>query len=476
MSETDTTGDDSGFFVESYANRFGEPRFTEEAYGYWLFVAGAVLGVLGLVFFLLSTLFESGDSNYWATRQAAGFAAGVGLPTLMLGVVYRLPVKGTVDRIALAGVGVCTLATILFVVYFPRQWNARGASSAQDFAAPVTVLYGIGLLVVVISALLLPVVTERREPESAPEVSGRSKASFELFKDKADEWRWNLRHGNGNIIADSAEGYSSKQKAKQGLKSVRKNVVGAPVKEKEESEEVEEQEGEEEEDEEEEENRAKYKLYEDEAGKWRWRLVAPNGRIVADSGQGYKDRRDAEASIGKVRGKARDADHLDITPAGFEVYEDDAGEWRWRLIRQNGRIITDSGEGYTERNDATEAVKRVRDGNYETEVYEDDAGECSWRLVASNGRTVADSAEGYEDEDGANEAAESFEEIAPEADTVEGGDAYFSVYEDKAGEWRWSYISSNGNVVADSGEGYTERNDAVEALERVKEYATARTA
>lgn len=32
------------------------------------------------------------------------------------------------------------------------------------------------------------------------------------------------------------------------------------------------------------------KIYRDRAGKWRWRLVAGNGKIVADSGQGYSRR------------------------------------------------------------------------------------------------------------------------------------------------------------------------------------------
>ena len=29
-----------------------------------------------------------------------------------------------------------------------------------------------------------------------------------------------------------------------------------------------------------------------------------------------------------------------------EVYEDRKGEWRWRIIAKNGKIIADSGEGY----------------------------------------------------------------------------------------------------------------------------------
>jgi uncharacterized protein len=34
-------------------------------------------------------------------------------------------------------------------------------------------------------------------------------------------------------------------------------------------------------------------LYPDADGKTRWRLTAPNGNIVADSGQGYASRRGA---------------------------------------------------------------------------------------------------------------------------------------------------------------------------------------
>lgn len=56
-----------------------------------------------------------------------------------------------------------------------------------------------------------------------------SKATFELFADAAGQWRWRLVHDNGNILADSGEGYSSKQKCKQGLESVQQNAADADV-------------------------------------------------------------------------------------------------------------------------------------------------------------------------------------------------------------------------------------------------------
>jgi uncharacterized protein YegP (UPF0339 family) len=42
-----------------------------------------------------------------------------------------------------------------------------------------------------------------------------------------------------------------------------------------------------------------------------------------------------------------------------------------------------------------------------------------------------------------------------------------SVYKDAAGEWRWRGIAGNNEVVATSGEGYTEHGHAVEMAERI---------
>lgn len=56
-----------------------------------------------------------------------------------------------------------------------------------------------------------------------------SRATFEVYEDSGGEWRWRLVHDNGNIIADSGEGYASRQKCSQGLDSVKLNARDAPV-------------------------------------------------------------------------------------------------------------------------------------------------------------------------------------------------------------------------------------------------------
>lgn len=47
---------------------------------------------------------------------------------------------------------------------------------------------------------------------------------FQIYKDKSGEFRFRLRAGNGEIILTSGEGYSTKQSAENGIKSVQTNA------------------------------------------------------------------------------------------------------------------------------------------------------------------------------------------------------------------------------------------------------------
>ena len=57
-------------------------------------------------------------------------------------------------------------------------------------------------------------------------------AKFSLYKDKKGEFRWKLVASNGQIIADSGEGYKTKKSAEEGIASVKKNAAKAKVEEK----------------------------------------------------------------------------------------------------------------------------------------------------------------------------------------------------------------------------------------------------
>jgi uncharacterized protein YegP (UPF0339 family) len=45
--------------------------------------------------------------------------------------------------------------------------------------------------------------------------------------------------------------------------------------------------------------------------------------------------------------------------AHFETYRDQSGDWRWRLRAANGRIVADSAEGYASRRNVHRALNDV---------------------------------------------------------------------------------------------------------------------
>jgi uncharacterized protein YegP (UPF0339 family) len=57
-------------------------------------------------------------------------------------------------------------------------------------------------------------------------------AKFEIYKDKSKEFRWRLTHTNGQVIADSGEGYTTKANAMGGINSVKENAPKATIDDK----------------------------------------------------------------------------------------------------------------------------------------------------------------------------------------------------------------------------------------------------
>lgn len=45
----------------------------------------------------------------------------------------------------------------------------------------------------------------------------------------------------------------------------------------------------------------------------------------------------------------------------IRIYRDAVGEVRWKRIRPNGRVISDSGEGYTDARDARDGMRMAND-------------------------------------------------------------------------------------------------------------------
>lgn len=57
-------------------------------------------------------------------------------------------------------------------------------------------------------------------------------SQFVMYKDGADEWRWRFLASNGEVIADSGEGYKNKADCRHGIQLVKDEAPDAPIREK----------------------------------------------------------------------------------------------------------------------------------------------------------------------------------------------------------------------------------------------------
>ena len=102
-------------------------------------------------------------------------------------------------------------------------------------------------------------------------------------------------------------------------------------------------------------------------------LKATNGEVIATS-EVYSSEAACKSGIESVRKNAVDAKLEDIgqsvTNPKFQVYEDKAGEFRFRLTARNGEIIATS-EGYKAKASCLNGIESVRKNAPDAEVVEE---------------------------------------------------------------------------------------------------------
>lgn len=132
-------------------------------------------------------------------------------------------------------------------------------------------------LVALIAAPLWGASARADEPEAKP-------LKFEVYADKAGDFRWRLKAANGATLATGGQGYKAKADAKHGVGLVQKSGTDATLT---------------------------YEFYEDAKKEQRWRLKAANGQVVAASSEGYKAKADAEKAVALIKAGAAKAEVAD---------------------------------------------------------------------------------------------------------------------------------------------------------------------
>ena len=115
---------------------------------------------------------------------------------------------------------------------------------------------------------------------------------FVINKTNNDGFKFNLKAGNGEVIATS-QVYKNEDTCLNGIESVRKNSIDAKLEDQtvENFETV---------------TNPKFEVYKDKAGEFRFRLKARNGEIIA-TGEGYKAKASCLNGIDSIRRNAPEA-------------------------------------------------------------------------------------------------------------------------------------------------------------------------
>jgi uncharacterized protein YegP (UPF0339 family) len=102
--------------------------------------------------------------------------------------------------------------------------------------------------------------------------------TFEIYTDKADDFRWRLKDEDAKTVATSGQGYGKKADCKKMCDNFVADI-----------------------------SKYTFEVYEDKGGGFRWRINAKNGQTVGASSGSYKTKTEADKTIEAVQKAVKDA-------------------------------------------------------------------------------------------------------------------------------------------------------------------------
>ncbi len=288
--------------------------------------------------------------------------------------------------------------------------------------------------------------------DAAVTISGEP--TYELYA-SGHEWRWRLVGHDEQVVARNPNTAGSYEEIEETTDQFAQNVEQADVFEIED---------------------ALYERYRTDDD-WRWRLVTEDREVVAASTEPHDTADDAEAAIARMREQANEADLIEFDNSAFQVYEADTGEWRWRLIDEDGNVLADSGAEHSSKNEAAEAMMTLKEQAPDAELLEIetaafelfvDDGEWGWRLIDDGGKLIAEDPSSHPTREAARDAMDRLvDNLHTESRTMER--AAFQTYADE--DWNWRFVLPSGTVVAENEDPASTRDQIVSEIERIRSVA-----
>ncbi|MDZ7745151.1 MAG: DUF1508 domain-containing protein [Halobacteriales archaeon] len=492
--------------MRTYTERFGEPFTDDEVYGYWLFVAGGLIAVVGMGLFFLSV------SMGWGRGIPYLFAA-TGLTTAVTGLIVGRSLHERAQQLVYVGFAICLAALAWFLVAFPEQWRLDSATTQQIIG-----LYTVGVAAISLSGAIAPVTVGQSDARkkieaelqaAREEVEGTEETVSELREEHADakaemealkrelrriheEVLPELREEREVVIERFEELQAELETARETVETAHEERDAARAKLQQAHGEIATLE-----------TRlerfdtsdATFDVYHDDADEWRWRLVHRNGNIIATSGEGYASDRSARRGMENVKRNAAAAavvwqpEGADPEPdiealtgdqrSNFELYRTGDERYRWRLRHEDGTVLATAVESLATERDASEQMETLtrvagQAGYLDLsptgiEVYEDSSGDFRWRLLTADGAVVAISSEGHDSRNAADEAAARFQSTVEASANGEDGPR-FERYID-GDEYHWWLAAADGDIIATAGKGYEDAVACDDAMDHIRDHA-----
>jgi uncharacterized protein len=112
----------------------------------------------------------------------------------------------------------------------------------------------------------------------------------------------------------------------------------------------------------------------------------------------------------------------DGDPLKFELYQGQDKQYHWRL-KEGDMILATAGQGYSDKSSCKRAIDGVKKGlesdKHKFEIYEDNAKAYRWRLKAVNGQTVAAANKGFKEKAACEKVVEQIKQGVAKAEVVE---------------------------------------------------------
>ena len=313
-------------------------------------------------------------------------------------------------------------------------------------------------------------------------------AAFHLYEAPEGGWNWRLVDGDGSVVSDSGQEHASKEDAAAAMNTMKEHAPDADLVEIETAT-LELYEAE---------NGGNGPGTPDDEGAWHWRLVDASGETLATSPGRYESADAAREAMASLEILAPEAERRTMDAAAFQVYagEGEDRRWRWRLIHPDGAIVARSDEGFAARDDAEAAAASVADFAADATVHTiadlavrfrtaerpSDAEEAPpetawhWEVVDRDRTRLASGTEAFGSRDAVAERARLYRDHAGAGSVFRVDPVAFRLDEDSDsssdGGWHWRLVDFDRNTLAVGTQTHDDRADARADLARVQELAT----